>query len=1024
MPFYNIFRRFIYINMRFINNYNNDIFNTLIKQAANKFIEDDEEDDKEIDLDDLAKDLQLEQEPEIKPTPKTEEKSKAEETKKPSINITPINEPDKKKSDEEKTKPIIEPKSLNITPVSNPLTSVEKKPTKTNLFIEDNNDEEDEEIDLNDLAKDLQLDQKPEIKPIPKTEEKSKIEEQPKQKNEEKTKSKTKKTTPNLSNFNWLFSNNPQSDNTQQNQSNTEPIIPTFKSLDDNNSTNNTSINTEDFVQQQKNVDNEIAESASSTEDKKIVQEVSKISSTITDILRNPDKYKSIIDIKPDDLTSEDIKEDEDKNVDTLNSDDIEDLFNTEIKIEPPQKPAEETPQVGIVNSETDLQIINDYFKDETINGENIEQLFTETSDNIQGKEMISEQVIVDQERTNFFAGEKASLKKKKEIGFESKLDTLTSKLNNPQNDIINTFTTDEELKTYITEQMKKNNISADILNNPITYIHDLKQIISTVYNSAFKNNSLVDINMAFEAHIKDVIDKYIMTLRKNMFDLNTLRNTLNAFPKPRGGRTADDDPILQHIETFIRNRMLRVINGKKNNTFDNVLNAYATDTKQIRLFPLLNTCAMKYCLDKQNNTLRYDDSKNLDSISTEMLFQLRKRSNTTSISSTNIDSDNAQIHILNQRLSELYRSNHKKYTSYINNYQTQLRRLITPNLDKKFGFERMSWKGFNYPLQFYRNLLPPQQVQLLEYYGEREYTYITKKNLELYTNLNLRISLATVYKNLLKYMIEDLHKLKNMEEILKSFQLTLDTYQQMASAHDFRESPIFGFTSKNIPIKFLDPYANINLKYIKEHRTQQASNKNRILVRIAIAVNMLWESDITKFYQQPYAKYLISLLCGTSCLASSNRMTWQMASRPANHLDSKKLKIYIKNYLATHKDMLNELQNQIIEKIKLLLQNDKRLFDLLPKINLIEQLNAVAGIEVIDTTYKNMHDLFNSNIDLIKYIIWHFSNKGHKNNEFLQYYRRYILQPRVIEVLNQYLPKLIEKFELILQTNQQSYTD
>lgn len=645
----------------------------------------------------------------------------------------------------------------------------------------------------------------------------------------------------------------------------------------------------------------------------------------------------------------------------------------------------------------------------------------------------------------------------------ESRLQVANNKITtNPLNDIINEFTNPEELKQYILQQCDDKNRQI-LTGNSITNLNTLKQAVSAIYRIAFNNKNFGVIESTFTMNIKDIVNKFITNLYVNMFN----------DPEIKGNNSGHSIGTVTNtnVHTFISERFDRTvarpngIDGGKMYPFYTPLNGNNTDpSRRITLYRLVNACALKFCLEKQNKELHYDSTKTLDDLSTDQLFILKTAKNKNKNLST-LTSTFANAVTFSKADTILKKTNEyeKWLRTYINNYTTQLKKLVSLKQNIKAGtlkhhqFERMSWKGFDEPLNWYDAVynvldksgqnptyrIPEGQRLIIRQFGKD--SKITKENAQYFGGIDanhatsvIRSFLVTLYKTyIVPRLLEDINRLIRGRKLLERYQFVDAVYNQLYTDlkqytnRFFYISPFFNYTEETMPIEWFDQFAIKNQQILEKRKSLTAKRlNNRILIRLATNYNNdITDNDLlAQFFQQPYAKYMIGLLCGTHCLTKSNARTFEDSGKKNNIylLDAPKMQTYITKYLNNNKSQLETLQSNIINITKTLLQNKENLINILPEINLLEQINNIDGIDrgIKGDTFTNDKDIFETSAvknssDFIGYFIWRFSKGGCKNNlEYKRNLRRYILQPRVIDELKSYVLEAIRNYQTQLEIN------
>lgn len=816
------------------------------------------------------------------------------------------------------------------------------------------------------------------------------------------------------------------------------------------------------------------------------------IAKALQEINQEPDKY-----IIPLDILNNLIAEEE-KSGDTLAESNIEmDKLQNE-KITDEEKMQEEQAArqstillengVGAVITDKDKQALQalegkieiDDTKDNAtgaVTSTDLTKVMTDTIDIIQHTNLISESPDVSAED---LAKERKDLStktiQKLNTSTESELQVANTKITtNPIKDIINEFTNPEELKQYILQQCTDEH-KRILTNDSITNLNALQQAVSAIYNIAFNNTNLGVIENTFIMNIRDIINKFITNLYINMFN----------DPEIKGNRAGDSIGTVtnNNVHTFITDRFDRNverpngINKDKMYPFYTPLNSNNADpSKRVTLYRLVNACALKFCIEKQNKELFYDSTKTLEDLSTDRLFILKTARNKNQ-NLSNLTSTFANVMTFSKAdkiLKEIKKNLHALKT-YTNNYSTQLRKLVIEkkNIDKEstmmhHQFERMSWKGFDKPLKWYdtaydilekagknpTHRIPAGQRLIIKQLSTDinagiSGAKITKDSIQYFTgrdrnnvNGSIRSWIVILYKNyIIPCLLEDINRLARAQNLLDKYQFTDAVYDQIykdcvqyGTLNFFRVSPFFDYTEDTIPIDWFDKYSVKNQSILKRRNELTAKRiKNRILIRLAMNYNNnITDNELlAQFFQQPYAKYMIGLLCGTNCLTKSNARTFEDGSKKFNtyFLDAPKMQEYITKYLSTNKSQLENLQADIINITKTLLQNNDKLINILPKINLLEAINNIDGIsrllkgttfskDINDQTIKNSDkDIFttsaiNNSQDFIGYLIWRFFKGGCKgNSEYKRNLRRYILQPKVINELKDYILTAIKDYQ------------
>ena len=199
---------------------------------------------------------------------------------------------------------------------------------------------------------------------------------------------------------------------------------------------------------------------------------------------------------------------------------------------------------------------------------------------------------------------------------------------------------------------------------------------------------------------------------------------------------------------------------------------------------------------------------------------------------------------------------------------------------------------------------------------------------------------------------------------------------------------------------------------------TKTSINYNRILKRIAF-VPFLNDSEdeeaiLKQFYQSPYGKLLLSILCSTDALGANKRFVFQDPDpKKKTELKAPQLRKYIIKYFKEHFNKLEELQNNIINEVKNILHNDERLFNVLPKIDLLYNFNSIQNLPITNANFQNNDSIFNIDLSqgsFLAYLVWRLANRGHSNLNLKHYFRQYVLQPRLIQALNDSILPLIKK--------------
>ena len=831
----------------------------------------------------------------------------------------------------------------------------------------------------------------------------------------------------------------------------TDQIIQSFDTIlnnSDNNNANNNADNNTNNIQQQ------IADTQ---------KNLYSITDALQKITQKPEEY--IIPIN--DILNNIISEEESSNDVLIKAnEEIDKIDNEKLDMQDEQSPASVLLDKGIgaITTDKDQQILTDLqgeiqipdTRDEinnTIKHTDITQVVETTINNIQDINLVPE--TIDEAEQNE-SGQKGSQRQKiKSIKLDTSFESILQKYNNNINanllkDKINEFTDPEQLKQYILQECDDTNRT--ILNSDaITNINQLKQAISAIYKIAFDNKSMVQINSAFEYNITNLVNKFLATLYIDMFKQESLIGNRNGMSI--GNITA------QNVETFISSRLnpnwfYKGEEDKRIYPYFTPLNKKTGNT----LYQLINACALKFCIEKFNNEIQYDSTKSLDDLSTEQLFVLKKmprKRNVKELQGLSSDFTNAAAFNKSNIILEKIDKARTTLGTYINNYSTQLRKLVTyrknisPDMAEHHRFERMSFRGFSKPLDWYaieRNAMAnkpnasaiyhiPQEIEITIQDIQATVTNpkpeIKKSNIKFYTDIYLRYKLTLLYKKyIIPYLLENLNKLNNAYNLLNNYQFTSNIYDQLYKdiqqhpLHFFRISNFFTFTKETIPIEYLDPYTPKNQKLLQSRRATMANRiNNRILIRLAMNFNgSLADNDILiQFYQQPYAKYLISLLCGTTCLTGNNRRNFEQEKKSGKDnqyfLNMPKMQKYIKEYLIHHKNQLETLHINIINTAKSLLQNNDKLINILPKINLLQALDQINIINISETTFKDAHNIFNTSAinnsyDFIGYIMWRFSRNGcNRNSEYKYNLRRYILQPLTMEQLNAHILEYIKKY-------------
>ena len=288
-------------------------------------------------------------------------------------------------------------------------------------------------------------------------------------------------------------------------------------------------------------------------------------------------------------------------------------------------------------------------------------------------------------------------------------------------------------------------------------------------------------------------------------------------------------------------------------------------------------------------------------------------------------------------------------------------------------------------------------------------------------------------------YLKQDLAKLREMIKIVKTIPLTEEIYKDLNAAKRFQTMKLFGLSRSSIFTKapqYISVRSKENLQILQQQVMKNASmdmdnnsegttaglmSKNRILLRLAAnyqpyGFDRSRKATLTKFLQQPYGKRLLSLLCSTQALGAEGRMSWIDERR--SKINNKVLREFVAKYFHEHKQELEQIQTTLINFInQQLFKNNDKLINVLPKINLLNSFN------LIDSTFKtkapsasfkkDANDLglsSGADYDLVRYIFYTASEGGYTNSAMRNYWRRYVMQPNAVNVLQFYIPELIEQ--------------
>ena len=604
----------------------------------------------------------------------------------------------------------------------------------------------------------------------------------------------------------------------------------------------------------------------------------------------------------------------------------------------------------------------------------------------------------------------------RRSTSFESELEQYNDKIkNNEIKSDINQFTNLNDLKDYILQQGQQKNLPIEILNTPINNIYTLSTAVSMLYDIAFDNQNKVISKNAVNYNIKNIINNFIRKLYIDMFQPNNFYNK-NNFNMPNSFHELlrkGEDPLTHTIKGFIEKRL------NNPNADDFKLSITGKNNTPITLNQLMHTCSMLYTIHKQNNELLYNTNKSFNELLTEPLFELKKRN--PALKSINITSESSDINILiyANKIIESLNKALTKLVIYTNNYCQNLKKLVTYKTDldeikdtttRHHYFQRMSWKGFDIPLSWYatqiKNQYSYEAIAAIE--KVRNVQKVNTDTINLYNDRGARLACVYVYqKFIVPYLLKDIQTLKRALNWLNRYQFTNQIYNQLYTDYKekdtvnfFRTSRIFNtiFNPDNetVKIEWLDPKAQKNQQFIKANSKITAKYlNNRILLRIAANLANDDELILSQFYQQSYAKYLISLLCNTTNLGRPKQWSWQYErgdiTGKTYTLTTPKLSQYIKKYLSENTNQLTDLQTEIINTIKAILHNNNNLFNILPDINLLTSINLISTVNITQDSYDSIESLyapqdknFNSAPDLIKYIMWYFSRKQYDKNPYI----------------------------------------
>lgn len=554
-----------------------------------------------------------------------------------------------------------------------------------------------------------------------------------------------------------------------------------------------------------------------------------------------------------------------------------------------------------------------------------------------------------------------------------------------------------EEIKQLILNN-KSEEIKALFNQSQVSNVYDLIKITSTIFNSAFNNpgfKAMIKPNL--EYNISLVLNDFIRSLYDSLFNIQTLKE--NNFINPKV-----EDSIKNTVQHFFDH----FLSGENKNS---VLNSTDINRKkQIYNLPiLLHQFVKKYCLDYKQKTLKYDDNITIEQLSTDPIKTVKFKEGQdifTSFLPSQVQEIINDIKAMCERM-----------TTFCKNFGTWIRQLGTLNANQQFMIQKWD-RIINAKvaiLQYHINKHP--ELQLREACGLKPAAYmnnIIRK--EIIHRLNI------IHKEL----YQDLNNIRKMLAIVQKFRLKQEVYDDLRQDKDIHNMLLYGLDIDTIISQqrtdLLDMLDDMNIHMLQQKRQQSKSleqllginkdaRQNRILIRLASNIDTM---RLQQFYQQPYGKLLIGILCGDDGLGVSRQFGFQCHDKAHEKqaMTTPKLKSYIRKLLSANSEKLYKLQNDIIDIVKHALHDNNKLISIIPEINLLTNIRVISVISPVEKEYSKIDDIFaNSNVQLIDYIMWRFSHGGsNKNQELKRYFRQYVLQPRIIQILNKILPDLIDQ--------------